>query len=462
MSRPAPRTGRGLLRLRTGVAGALRSFGTTAIRIGHALDTPAAQTAPAGGPPPHWVDVVRRRAPHLLDARADGDRDVPPGPLEGATHELAVDTGPPGGPAASRPAPAAAVDTGESARGPVVHTSRLGRQSPVRSMFGSVVRRARELQGRFDQSRFDQSRFDQSRFDQGREPLPGRRIWPFAGNDQPAPADRAWRRAVRFGTTRDRTDRTGAAAHLVRDLIGSKLHGSNLVGDGRDGHRPGGPHDSGSTGGRRGSDPRGRAGRVPRPRRAGRGERLGRRLADALVTARRAARSRPDGTGPTPPTDRRHPPSGSARRPATGMRIDAGAPMSWAGRDSWPPLPVPEQSCQPGPVHLAPIRLDPVTPTLDQPTRDGTAARRSDPRSDPGSGPSTGPSTGRTNGPPDAARHQNRTGATPPAPRSPTPPTPAADRWPDLPDDAELWTPPSSPGAPDARTRRLDDEQRGW
>jgi hypothetical protein len=62
----------------------------------------------------------------------------------------------------------------------------------------------------------------------------------------------------------------------------------------------------------------------------------------------------------------------------------------------------------------------------------------------------------------------------PPAPsgvdtRWPAPPTggpwpwdvsPPGDRWPALPDDSALWTPPVS-AFPDARVRRLDDEQRG-
>jgi hypothetical protein len=36
----------------------------------------------------------------------------------------------------------------------------------------------------------------------------------------------------------------------------------------------------------------------------------------------------------------------------------------------------------------------------------------------------------------------------------------APDRWPALPDDRSLWSPPVT-AFPPARVRRLDDEQRG-
>jgi hypothetical protein len=460
------------LLLRTGLAGALRSFGTAAIRIGHALDAPPApaQTAAAAGPPAHWVEVVRRRAPHLLEERADGDW----GDQPVDAHELDVDTGQPAGPAASRTASATSVDTGESARGPVVRTSRLGRESPMRSMLDAVVRRIGSAS---------------MPFTRGWKPLSGRRSWPFAGNRRPratgpAPA----RGGVRIGARRaDRA--TAGAAHLVRDLIGSKVHGSNLVGGDRDDYhgredpRVGRSSDARSPGGGSDTTPGG-PGRVRQPRGAGRGERLGTWLARALHAARRAtgASARQDDSRPPRPSDRHPAPTGSPRPPSTGPLLDGEAARTWSDRAGWPRLPVPEQPCPPGLFHMTPIRLAPGVPgpdrpaseqptseqptsdrptsdrptsdrptsdrpTSEQPTRHGPAASRH-PAHD---GPARDGTGARTN--------ERRTG--PPSPRPTPPPAPPPDRWPDLPDDSALWTPPV-PGEPDQRIRRLDDEQRGW
>jgi hypothetical protein len=466
VGRSASRQTRGMRLLRTGVAGALRSFGTAAIRIGHALDAPpaSAQTAAEGGPPAHWVEVVRRRAPHLLEEPADDDRVDQPDHVD--AHELAVDTGHPAGPAASRTAPATAVDTGKSARVPVVRTSRLGRQSLMWSMLDAVVRRVGSASMPFTQG--------------SRKPLSGRRSWPFAGNRQPrATGPVPARGGVRFGARRRADRATAGAAHLVRDLIGSKLHGSNLLGGDRDDYHGredpglGRTSDSRSPGGRRDTAPGGGPGRVSQPRGAGRGERLGTRLARAFHAARRAtgASARQDDSRPPRPSDRHPAPTVSPRPPLTGPHVDGEAAGTWSDRAGWPRLPVPEQPCPPGPFHMTPIRLDPGVlgpdqPISDQPTSDQPTSDQPPPHRPPVSRhaahdrPARDETGARTN--------KRRTGfaarrgrAGPPSPSSAPPPAPPPDRWPDLPDDSELWTPPV-PGAPDQRTRRLDDEQRGW